>query len=92
MDPVTRVPPLDERMDDLHAVMDAAGAECPALFGVSEGGPMSILFAATYPERIRSLVLYGTNASLHARAARLSLGYPARPGGRIPGGDRKSVG
>ena len=59
-DPVTRVPPLDERMDDLHAVMDAAGAECPALFGVSEGGPMSILFAATYPERVRSLVLYGT--------------------------------
>jgi pimeloyl-ACP methyl ester carboxylesterase/class 3 adenylate cyclase len=59
-DPVTRVPPLDERMDDLHAVMDAAGADCPSLFGVSEGGPMSILFAATYPERVRSLVLYGT--------------------------------
>lgn len=59
-DPVTRVPPLDERMDDLHAVMDAAGADCPSLFGVSEGGPMSILFAATYPQRVRSLVLYGT--------------------------------
>jgi pimeloyl-ACP methyl ester carboxylesterase/class 3 adenylate cyclase len=59
-DPVTRVPPLDERMDDLHAVMDAVGAECPALFGMSEGGPMSILFAATYPERVQSLVLYGT--------------------------------
>ncbi len=59
-DPVTAVPPLDERMDDLHAVMDAAGAERPALFGVSEGGPMSILFAATFPERVRSLVLYGT--------------------------------
>jgi pimeloyl-ACP methyl ester carboxylesterase len=59
-DPVTRVPPLDERMDDLHAVMDAADAECPALFGISEGGPMSILFAATYPERVQSLVLYGT--------------------------------
>ncbi len=59
-DPVTRVPPLDERMDDLHAVMDAVGADCPSLFGVSEGGPMSILFAATYPERVRSLVLYGT--------------------------------
>jgi pimeloyl-ACP methyl ester carboxylesterase/class 3 adenylate cyclase len=59
-DPVTAVPPLDERMDDLHAVMDAAGAERPALFGVSEGGPMSILFAATFPERVQSLVLYGT--------------------------------
>jgi pimeloyl-ACP methyl ester carboxylesterase len=59
-DPVTRVPPLDERMDDLHAVMDAAGADCPSLWGVSEGGPMSILFAATFPERVRSLILYGT--------------------------------
>ena len=59
-DPVTRVPPLDERMDDLHAVMDAAGADCASLWGVSEGGPMSILFAATYPERVRSLILYGT--------------------------------
>jgi pimeloyl-ACP methyl ester carboxylesterase len=47
-------------MDDLRAVMDAAGADCPALWGVSEGGPMSILFAATYPERVRSLILYGT--------------------------------
>ncbi|OBF19428.1 adenylate/guanylate cyclase domain-containing protein [Mycobacterium sp. ACS4331] len=59
-DPVTHVPPLDERMDDLRAVMDAAGAERPAMFGMSEGGPMSILFAATFPERVRSLVLYGT--------------------------------
>jgi pimeloyl-ACP methyl ester carboxylesterase len=47
-------------MDDLHAVLDAAEAECPAIFGISEGGPMSILFAATYPERVQSLVLYGT--------------------------------
>lgn len=59
-DPVTHVPPLDERMDDLHAVMDAADAQCPALFGISEGGPMCVLFAATYPERVQSLVLYGT--------------------------------
>ncbi len=61
-DPVTRIPPLDERMDDLHAVLDAAGADRPALLGVSEGGPMSVLFAATFPERVRSLVLYGTAA------------------------------
>ncbi len=47
-------------MDDLCAVMDAVGAERPALFGISEGGPMSVLFAATYPERVQSLVLYGT--------------------------------
>jgi pimeloyl-ACP methyl ester carboxylesterase len=59
-DPTTHVPPLDERMDDLRAVMDAADAQSPALLGVSEGGPMSILFAATYPERVKSMVLYGT--------------------------------
>jgi hypothetical protein len=47
-------------MDDLRTVMDAVEAERPALFGISEGGPMSILFAATYPERVQSLVLYGT--------------------------------
>ena len=59
-DPVTHVPPLDERMDDLHAVMDAVDADTAALFGISEGGPMSILFAATYPERVQALALYGT--------------------------------
>ena len=52
-DPVTHVPPLDERMDDLHAVLDAVGVETAAFYGVSEGGPMSILFAATYPERVQ---------------------------------------
>jgi pimeloyl-ACP methyl ester carboxylesterase/class 3 adenylate cyclase len=58
-DPVTHPPPLDERMDDLHAVLDAAEVDCAALLGASEGGPLSILFAATFPERVRSLVLYG---------------------------------
>lgn len=66
-DPVMRVPALDERMDDLNAVLDAVGVDRPALLGVSEGGPMTILFAATYPERVRSLVLYGT-AALHPGA------------------------
>jgi class 3 adenylate cyclase len=61
-DPVTRVPTLDERMEDLHAVLDAVGADRPAMLGISEGGPLSILFAATSPERVRSLVLYGTAA------------------------------
>jgi class 3 adenylate cyclase len=50
---------LEERMDDIRAVMDAAGSESAALMGVSEGGPLSILFAATYPERTRALVLAG---------------------------------
>lgn len=42
--------------------MDAAGSERAALFGISEGGPMSLLFAATYPERTSALVLYGSYA------------------------------
>ena len=53
---------LEERMDDVRAVMDAAGSERAALCGVSEGGAMSILFAATYPQRTRALVLYGSYA------------------------------
>src|SRR5215203_3801403 len=51
---------LEERMDDVRAVMDAVGSQRAALFGISEGGAMSVLFAATYPERTRALVLYGT--------------------------------
>jgi pimeloyl-ACP methyl ester carboxylesterase/class 3 adenylate cyclase len=53
---------LEQRMEDVHAVMDAAGSERAALFGFSEGGPMSILFAATYPKRTRALVFYGSYA------------------------------
>ena len=49
-------------MDDVRAVMDAVGSQRAALFGVSEGGAMSVLFAATYPERTTALVLYGTIA------------------------------
>ncbi|HXG77627.1 MAG TPA: alpha/beta fold hydrolase [Gaiellaceae bacterium] len=56
------LPDFETRMDDVRAVMDAAGSERAALFGYSEGGPMSVLFAATYPERTRALVLYGTYA------------------------------
>ena len=54
---------LETRMSDVRAVMDAAGSEQAAVFGYFEGGPMSILFAATYPERTRSLVLFGTSGS-----------------------------
>jgi class 3 adenylate cyclase len=56
------MPDLETRMDDVRAVMDAAGSEQAALFGYSEGGPMSALFAATYPQRTRALVLYGSYA------------------------------
>jgi pimeloyl-ACP methyl ester carboxylesterase len=61
-DRVAGVANLEERMDDVRAVMDAAGCERAALFGVSEGGPMSLLFAATYPQRVRGLVLFGSFA------------------------------
>ena len=58
-DPVAEVPTLEQRVDDVRAVMDAAGSERAALFGISEGGPMSVLFAATHPDRVTALVLYG---------------------------------
>jgi pimeloyl-ACP methyl ester carboxylesterase len=58
-DPVVAVPTLEQRIDDVRAVMDAVGSERAAFFGISEGGPMSVLFAATHPERATALVLYG---------------------------------
>jgi class 3 adenylate cyclase len=61
-DRVGGIPTLEQRMDDVRAVMDAVGSQRAALFGVSEGGPMSLLFAATYPLRISALVLYGCYA------------------------------
>src|SRR5579863_9445670 len=61
-DPVIGVPPLEQRMEDVHAVLDAVESKRASLLGISEGGPMSILFAATYPERTDALVLYGTFA------------------------------
>jgi len=54
------IPTLEERIDDIRAVMDAAQSERAHIFGVSEGGSMACLFAATYPQRTRSLLLYGT--------------------------------
>src|SRR5271156_7071584 len=55
---------IEERIGDVRAVMDAAGSEKATIYGWSEGGPMSLLFAATYPERANALVLYGTYASV----------------------------
>src|SRR5271154_1208836 len=61
-DRISAIPTLEERMDDVRAVMDTVGSERAALFGVSEGGPMSLLFAATYPERTIALTLFGSYA------------------------------
>ncbi len=68
------LPDLETRMDDVRAVMDAAGSERAVLFGYSEGGPMAILFAATYPARTEALVLYGA----YAKRVR-SKDYPWAP-------------
>ena len=60
--PINQLPTLEQRMDDVRAVMDAVGSERAALCGVSEGGPMCSLFAATYPEKTVALVMIGTYA------------------------------
>ncbi len=62
----SELPTLEQRMDDVRAVMDAVGSERAALVGFWEGGPMCTLFAATYPQRTRALVLYGTMARFTA--------------------------
>ncbi|HVM41704.1 MAG TPA: adenylate/guanylate cyclase domain-containing protein [Acidimicrobiia bacterium] len=61
-DPWNGAPTLDERMDDIRAVMDDAGVERAVLFGVSEGGPLCLTFSATYPDRVSALVLYASGA------------------------------
>ena len=58
-DRVAGAPTLEERSDDIRAVMDAAGSERAALFAASESASMSVVFAASYPERVSALVLYG---------------------------------
>src|SRR5688572_25745939 len=70
--PESDLPTLEQRMDDVRAVMDAVGSERAFLFGVSEGGPMALLFAATYPDRVAGLITYAS----YPRRSR-SPGYPA---------------
>ncbi|MDT5244496.1 MAG: hypothetical protein QOD36_1872 [Mycobacterium sp.] len=79
-DPLVELPTLESRADELRAVVDAVGSDRPALFGVSAGGPTSVMFAATYPKRVAALVLFGSfaNGSLEpdgspARAAWIEL-------------------
>ena len=64
-DRVPEMPALETRMDDVRAVMDAAGSRRAVLIGASEGGPLSMLFAAAFPGRTRALVLYGAYAHFH---------------------------
>ena len=59
-DPVPAAPSLDERMDDVLAVLDAVGSERATVLGISEGGPIGAVFSASHPERTERLVIYGS--------------------------------
>jgi serine/threonine protein kinase/alpha-beta hydrolase superfamily lysophospholipase len=73
--PLDELPTLEQRMDDVRAVMDAVGSHRAALCGVSEGGPLCALFAATYPEKTAALVMIGT----YAKRIREDDDYPWAP-------------
>ena len=77
------LPTLEQRMDDVRAVMDAAGSRKAALLGISEGGPMCVLFAATYPERTAALMTFGSFAR--------PLAAPDYPWGRTEEAHRQFV-
>ena len=78
-DPIPHVPTLEERVEDIRTVMDAAGIERASLFGESEGGPSAGLFAATYPERTESLIVWGMLPKGGATDEELAA-YGATPG------------
>ena len=90
-DRVGALPTLEQRMDDVRAVMAAAGSREAVLLGVSEGGPMCSLFATTYPERTRALVMIGTYAKRH-----WAPDYPWAPDAEasasVSVGDRRATG
>jgi class 3 adenylate cyclase len=75
-DPFTGVPTLEERSDDVRAVMEGVGSTAAFLCGLSEGGPMSVLFSAAYPDRTRGLILIGSNVRI--------LKSPDWPYGKTP--------
>lgn len=74
-DPMTYAPPIDERMDDVRAVMDAVGSERAALLGYSEGAPLALVFAAIHPQRTSAVIAYAGFARLK-RAPDYPAGLP----------------
>lgn len=82
-DRMSVVPGYDERVDDLIAVLDDAGIERAHILGISEGGPMSILFAHAFPERVASLILYGTGPTMVPLGASDEALAKARAGRRV---------
>ena len=103
-DPWLGVPTLEEQMDDVLAVMDAAGSERTALMASLEGGPLAMLFAATHPDKVSALILYGTFSrsrwapdydwvpSDEERHARIEAGVAQWGSGAIPAGLAPSKG
>ena len=89
--PVSELPSLDTRLDDVRAVMEAAGSRRAVLMGVSEGGPLCSLFAATYPEKTDALVMIGSYAR-RMRDARLSVGHDVRRARSLLPDDHRRVG
>ena len=76
----TELPTLEQRMDEVRAVMDAVGSERAVLFGTIGGGAMSGLFAATFPERALGLIIYGTFSRLEPDTGLMArLAPPRRP-------------
>jgi class 3 adenylate cyclase/pimeloyl-ACP methyl ester carboxylesterase len=63
-DPIRHLPAIEERVDDMRLLLDRAGSEHAAIFGISEGGPAAALFAASYPDRTRALAIYGSFAAI----------------------------
>ena len=74
------IPRLDERVDELSAVLDHAGIDRAYLMGTSEGGPMTLMFAATYPDRVQGVILESSSARLAPRAQHETEGAPSNGG------------
>ena len=70
------MPSFEQRVDDVRAIMEAIGSKRAVLLGCSKGGPISIMFAATFPESVSHLVLFGSFARFSS-----ATGYPFRPSG-----------
>jgi pimeloyl-ACP methyl ester carboxylesterase len=90
-DRTSQVFTLEQRMEDVQAVMDAAGSERATLFGFSEGGPMSLLFAASFPQRTAGLILYGSYAK-RSWAPDYPFGWKAEKWDRVIGNMERSWG
>ena len=80
--PLDRLPTLEDRMDDVRAVMDAAGSQRATLFGTSEAGALNLMFAATYPDRTAALILLNSYARI-AWAPDYPWGIPADAAGEL---------